>query len=254
MIQAGYGGIKNKSDRKVWMIQMIKVAIVDDEQPVRDMLAEYLKRYAMEYELEIKIFSFGNGDELVADYQKLYDLIIFDIDMPGISGMEAARRVRAADPDVTILFMTNFAQYALDGYEVEAVDYILKPIGYPEFSLKLHKILKRMRKRELYFIKIETERGTVKFNVEEIYYVEVQNHNLIYRTASGEYITRGNMNLLAEELTPCGFYRIHRSFLVNLLHVKEVRNQELKVNEDVLPLGRNYKGRFMKEYLNFYGG
>lgn len=108
----------------------MRITIIDDEAAERNKLHQYIERFGREQGQAFEIAEYTSGSELLAQYRPVHDILIFDIDMPGISGMEAARAVRKVDEKAAILFVTNIAQYAINGYEVDAVDYIIKPIGY----------------------------------------------------------------------------------------------------------------------------
>lgn len=127
---------------------MYHVAIVEDENTFSDELQEYLKQYQEEKDVRFKISIFGDGAEILEDYQSVYDVILLDIEMPKVNGMEAAQRIREIDPDVVLVFITNMASYAIHGYEVGALDFVMKPLTYYTFSMKITRALKRVRKKE----------------------------------------------------------------------------------------------------------
>ena len=127
----------------------MKVAIVDDELKMRQIMTDYVKRFGEEAGIELETVTFESGEQFLKDYKMIYDIIIFDIDMPGINGIDTARKLRETDTNVTIIFVTNIAQYAINGYEVDAVDYILKPVSYYDFSMKFHRtVAKAAQKKE----------------------------------------------------------------------------------------------------------
>ena len=100
----------------------MRIAIVDDEKLERERLQQYVQQFSEESGVEMETVTFASGDTFLEAYQKVYDIIIFDIDMPGTNGIDTARKLRQTDTDVTIIFVTNIAQYAINGYEVDAVD------------------------------------------------------------------------------------------------------------------------------------
>lgn len=116
---------------------MIEIAIVEDEENYRNILQEYLQKYEQEYGEQIHLSVYTDGDEITENYSAKYDIIFMDIEMQFMDGMTAARKIREADKGVIIIFITNMAQYAIQGYEVDALDYVLKPIAYFAFSKKL---------------------------------------------------------------------------------------------------------------------
>lgn len=126
---------------------MYHVAIVEDEASFATQLQEYLKQYEEENDVRFKISVFGDGAEILEDYQPLYDIILLDIEMPKVNGMKAAEQIRAQDADVTLMFITNMANYAIRGYEVGALDFVMKPINYYTFSMKMTRVLKRANQK-----------------------------------------------------------------------------------------------------------
>ena len=107
---------------------MIRVAIVEDEAEIREQLMGYVQRYTRQYGTAFEVKTFADGLEILEDYRPAYDLILLDIEMKHLDGMETARRIRELDPDVMLVFITNMAQYAIKGYAVGALDYVLKPV------------------------------------------------------------------------------------------------------------------------------
>ena len=148
---------------------------------------------------------FGDGAEILEEYQPIYDLILLDIEMPQVNGMDAAERIRNQDQDVVMMFITNIASYAIRGYEVGALDYVMKPITYYGFAMRLGRALKRVKQREQKEILLPLADGVKKLQIQQIYYVEVQNRILHFHTDEGEYLIRGTMQKVEEELAGYSF-------------------------------------------------
>ena len=108
---------------------MIRIALVEDEAEVRAQLQGYVQRHTRQYGTEFAVTEFADGMELLDDYRPVYDILFLDVEMKHLDGMETARRVRELDKDVIIVFITNMAQYAIGGYAVGALDYVLKPVA-----------------------------------------------------------------------------------------------------------------------------
>lgn len=232
----------------------MRIAIVDDEQFERDTLQENINKFSAETGAAIEVVCFCSGDELLENYRFIYDIILFDIEMPGTNGMDVAKKIRQIDRKVTILFVTNMAQYAINGYEVEAVDYMLKPITYFDFSMKMKKAIRKVAQKIDNIISVDTVEGLRNFRVLDIIYVEVISHYLIYHTASGNYKARATMKAQEAVLISYNFFRAHKSYLVNLNYINEIRTKEIVVGATALPLGRAYKDSLLQEYMRFIKG
>ena len=126
---------------------MIRVAIVEDEAAVRDQLMGYVQRYMRQYDAQIEVTMFTDGVEILEGYRPVYDIIFLDVEMQHLDGMETASRIRALDSDVLLIFITNMAQYAIKGYAVGALDYVLKPVPYFAFSQQLQKAAGQLARR-----------------------------------------------------------------------------------------------------------
>lgn len=232
----------------------MKVAIVDDELEMRQIMTDYVKRFGEEAGIDLETVTFESGEQFLKDYKMIYDIIIFDIDMPGINGIDTARKLRETDSNVTIIFVTNIAQYAINGYEVDAVDYILKPVSYYDFSMKFHRTVAKAAQKKEHIIKVETAEGARKLRLPALVYVEVLSHYLYFHTTKRDYRSRGNISDVEKELEKYNFVRIHRSYIVNLRYVNKVLSKEVTVGDKVLPVSRNYKEKLKEEYLKYIRG
>ena len=232
----------------------MKVAIVDDELEMRQIMTDYVKRFGEEAGIDLETVTFESGEQFLKDYKMIYDIIIFDIDMPGINGIDTARKLRETDSNVTIIFVTNIAQYAINGYEVDAVDYILKPVSYYDFSMKFHRTVAKAAQKKEHIIKVETAEGTRKLRLPALVYVEVLSHYLYFHTTKRDYRSRGNISDVEKELEKYNFVRIHRSYIVNLRYVNKVLSKEVTVGDKVLPVSRNYKEKLKEKYLKYIRG
>lgn len=202
---------------------MYHIAIVEDELEFSMQLQEYLKQYQEKNDVEFKISVFSDGAEILEDYRPEYDAIFMDIEMPGINGMDAAEKIREMDEDVVIMFITNMAQYALFGYSVGALDFVMKPVNYYTFAMKVRRVLKRVQKKELEqkAIVLNLADGIKKLDTKQIYFVEIQNRLLHYHTTEGEYVLKGTMQNAEKMLESDTFVKCNHWYLVNLKHVKE---------------------------------
>lgn len=232
----------------------MKIAVIDDEEQMQDILKEYISRFTQETGIKMEVVTFSSGESLLKNYQKIWDILMFDIDMPGINGMDTARKVRKMDEYVTVLFVTNMAQYAIEGYGINAVDYILKPVSYYEFSMKFHRAVAKAARGKEYAVMLETPEGMRRIRVNDIHYVEVMAHYIYVHTKGRDFKVRGNMREWEEELKSYGFSRVHKSYLVNLAAVESIRGKDLTVGGQTVQLSRSYRDEFMQDYMKFYRG
>ncbi len=229
----------------------MRIAIVDDEPAMREQLADYMEQYAVEKQLTLDTVLLPSGDALLKSPDRDFDIIVFDIDMPGTNGLDTARKIRGMDENVVILFITNIAQYAINGYEVDAVDYIIKPIGYYDFAMKFQKAVRRAERNRSNQLVIDTVNGPAALCTDDILYVEVMAHYLIYHAAKEEYRVRASMKEHEDVLRSYHFARCHKSYLINLKHLKRMNASEVIVGEYSIPLGRAYKDGLLNEYMSY---
>ena len=233
---------------------MYHIAIVEDEAAFAAQLQEYLEKYQEEHDVRFKISVFGDGEEILKDYQPLYDIILLDIEMPKVNGMQAAEQIREQDADVTLMFITNMAGYAIKGYEVGALDFVMKPVNYYTFSMKLTRVLKRTRQKARQEILLTLPDGVKKLNVQQIYYVEVQNRMLSYHTDEGVFTMRGTMQSVEQMLRPYAFVKCNHCYIVNLKHVSEVRKNTAIVAGHELEVSRRNRTAFLQALTEYVGG
>ena len=231
---------------------MIRIAIVEDDPIYQKKLRGYLEQYQAERREAFQFTSFETGHEIAFHYTANYDIILMDIELGEVSGMDAAEIIRTMDQDVAIIFITNSPQYAIKGYKVEALDYVLKPVSYYAFSERLSRAIERIGRRRRRYIRVTAGRGNVmKLNVSSVYYVEVREHILIYHTSKGEITVSGSMREVEKELEGEGFFRCNKGYLVNLEHVEGFRDDAAIVGGDLVQISRAKKKPFLDALNNY---
>lgn len=233
---------------------MLRVAVAEDEQLYRQQLEDFLRRYAQEHDLELEIALFASGLELTKNYQPVYDIVLLDIKMPDMDGMEAAEHIRQVDDQVVLVFITQMAQYAINGYSVGALDFVLKPVCYDTFAIKFARAVNRVKSREGGQVTLLMPGGMKRLRTRDIYYVEIQNHMLHYHTREGEYILRGTMQSAEQELERYSFVKCNHWYLVNLAHVSEVNKDVVTVAGSKLEISRRNRSAFLAAVTNYVGG
>lgn len=232
----------------------MKVAIVDDEQDMTRQIEEFVERFRVESQMEVDARVFHEPRAFVENYDGSYDLVLLDVEMPGMNGIEAAKAIRGQDRRVSIMFITNMAQYAIHGYEVEAVDYVLKPVGYQDFAMKMKKALRYIERDAEQKLVLDTTAGKLAVKVSDIVYVEVIRHYLSFHTDAGVYEVRGVMREWEKELGRYHFVRCSQSYLVNLAKVRSIQGNKCMVGGEELPLSRNKKNEFIQAFTRYVGG
>lgn len=231
---------------------MVKVAIIEDDDVWAGKISELLRQYENEYGQKIETRRFTDGYEIVDGYTGGFDIILMDIEMGLMDGMEAAEQIRTKDEKVVIIFVTNMAQYAIRGYKVNALDYILKPITYMPFSQTLKKAIRSLDNIKETFITISLRDGTQKIRSSDINWVESQGHRLTFHTEKDEFETTVySMKEIAEKLADEGFMRCSSGVLVNLRKVSGIRNGNIVVGNDMLSVSRGKKAEFMAALVSY---
>ena len=230
----------------------MRVAIAEDDPGCAKQLRDYLSHYGADSGEEINVSVFPDGMELVESYRPVFDLLLLDIEMPHMDGMSAAQRIRATDPAVLIIFITNMAQFAIKGYEVDALDYVLKPISYYAFAMKMRKAVRALRERTQRSILVRWGNEVRRLSMDSIQYVEVADHQLRYHTEEESYISIGSLREAEQALDPEFFCRCNSCYLVNLKFVDGIRQDCVMVAGQELKISRAKKKAFMQRLSDYY--
>jgi len=234
--------------------QMIRVAIVEDEAEIREQLMGYVQRYTRQYGTAFEVKTFADGLEILEDYRPAYDLILLDIEMKHLDGMETARRIRELDPEVMLVFITNMAQYAIKGYAVGALDYVLKPVPYFAFSQQLQKVEEQLRRRTRHYLAVPVEGGLRRLDTSRIYYIESEGHRVHFYTEEGDFAAPGALKALEEKLADRPFARCNSGYLVNLAQVQAVQQNTVEVGPYELQVSRPKRKSFLAALTDYIGG
>ena len=230
-------------------ICMVNIAIVEDEQKHVDILKGYLTRYGNEHNTTFNIKQFGDGMDILDEYDSSFDIVFLDIQMKHLDGMTTAKRIREYDQNVILIFITSTVQYAVQGYQVDALGYVLKPVTYVQFEQLVGKAMGKVeQKNKKDFIVFSTAERQVRLDCAHISYIESQRNNVIIHTREEDYVTAGPLKKYEEMLKHLGFSKCHNAYIVNLSFVFAVNHDEVVLEDNTaLPISRARKKEFMSE-------
>ena len=234
---------------------MIKVAIVEDEMKEREKLRSYFEKLEKEIGTLYLLSFFSDGDKFLFDFHYgMYDLVLMDIELSSKdNGITVSEKLRKIDTDVILVFMTNLAQYAIEGYKVNAVDYIVKPISYFDFKARNLLFSNDINSKHKEKVLIQTDGKKIVVLINDIYYIETVSHSLMYHTKTGEYKAYGALKTVQTELENFHFSMCNSCFLVNLEYVERVDGYTVTVMGNELQISHPRKKQFLKELSLFLG-
>lgn len=232
---------------------MINLAIVEDEDIYAEEFIDFIHRFCEEQDKNIKIKRFYDGDEIASEYKAEFDIILMDIQMRFMDGMSAAAEIRKKDSEVIIIFITNRMDYAIRGYEVSALDYIVKPVDYFSFASKLERAISKIPSKNKKSLSISTTEGIKKLELDKIIYIESIGHNLHFYTAKTVEKSRLKISDMESRLLEYDFYRINKGYIVNMAYVDTIRTNSCVLGKVELPISRNKKASFMEAMAAYLG-
>lgn len=233
---------------------MLRIAIVEDNNADLFCLQDLLDRFSQEKNIPMQTTVFHNGEQFLFSYEPIYDIIFMDIEMPQMDGMTAAQHLRELDSTVILIFITNMAQYAIQGYRVHAWTYLLKPLNYIGFAMELSDAIRAITDPSVDAFLFKTENGIIRLDTSRILYVESRKHNQLFHTQSKVYSMRGTLTELEQRMAPLYFARSNVSFLVNLRYVTGVEQDSVLLGKERIPLSRQKRKSFLEALTCYIGG
>lgn len=237
---------------------MLRIAICDDQEVAAAVIATFLKDYFDALAIEYEIVEYSNGEALVDDYKDgvaNYQLAFLDIIMNGITGIEVARHIRELDLNVKLVFTTSSSDYILEGYDVFAFGYLLKPLDVQKLEYVCEQFLKTTDDINKKSISIKSQRKTINLFYRDIIFVESNNTSLIFHTKDGSiYRTYGKLTDVQERLNDDRFLRCHQSYIVNMRYIRECNQDFIMITNDIVPIRKKEKKMFSDLYLKYIRG
>lgn len=232
---------------------MIKIAIIENSKQDMQHLLNALHRYSEEKELSFSIEQYVSGEEFFEKKTKEYDIFFLDIMLDGMSGMDIAKRVRESDSNAIIVFITTVSGFAVEGFSVNALDYVIKPVKYDTFSFALDRTIKNLERKSRVKIGIDSKKGVQILSSDEITYIEVFGHSIIYHYGNDNQTVSEWASLAKPEklLSNHGFFRCNKCYLVNLKYIEKIHNSKITVCGKLINVSPK-KIAELKEKLNIY--
>ncbi|WP_418968759.1 LytR/AlgR family response regulator transcription factor [Alloscardovia omnicolens] len=240
----------------------MNIVIVDDDDydasQTQTMIHEFFAQQPKEsVSLHYSITRFTNGDDLLENYESGTDVVFLDIEMPGTNGVDIARKLRTIDTKVVLIFTTKMAQYATEGYDVDATGYLVKPFTQNAFNFKMAKVIKRIQHMQTRYIPIDVEEGIRVLNAEEIEYIDVVKHKVTYHCEGFNITVWSSLKEVLQTLENVGllhsFEQINRYTIVNLAKVTAVYTDQVKVGESSIGISRSRRKNFMVSLTQYHG-
>lgn len=228
--------------------KMYRIAVCDDEKTLR----EEVKKLILEWDSTLEVELFSSGEELLENYRPC-QVIFLDIDMGGINGIEAGKRIRQIDKEVKIVYLTAYRDYVAGAFEVHAFQYMVKPIKREKLFHILEEIFLYVKKTgEKHILDFHTVKGMVCLPTEEIYYFAYENRRVQMVTGEESYFLADKIGNVLKRMAEFGFSMPHQSFVVNMFHVKNIRNLEIELdNGTLLPLSQKKQKLFKQELTDY---
>lgn len=234
---------------------MIRVGVIEDDPHSIDRLLSHLDRFQRDQGERFHVGAFSDGADIIADYRPDWDVLFLDIQMAHVDGMTAARRIREVDSEVIIVFVTSSPHYAVSGYEVDALSYLLKPVAYASFEQEMSRILSRLQRRprrELLFT--STDGAHHRIAVDDIRYIESVRHRIDLYTLDEMFSIATTVKAMEAQLGESGFLRCHSGLLVNLRHVTGIDGNDCRIRGGGrLPISRPRKREFYAALAEYVG-
>lgn len=233
---------------------MYNIAIIEDDIHFSSELKQNLFKIAQKLGEQFNIFTFVSIEDFLLPRRDGFEIVLFDIELPGMNGMDGAKRFRQTDTDAIIIFITSLSNYAISGYEVDALDYMVKPISYNNLCLKIEKAIKKVGDRKHKRIVLHCKESIIKLQTNEICFIEIRGHALSVHSDYGVYESTGTLSVFEEQLKDCFFSRCNSCYLVNMRAISRIEGMTVYLKSgDELAISRRKKKEFLDDFTKYIG-
>lgn len=233
---------------------MIRLALVDDEEENHKKLCKYIKKHGEKSGNKYNTAKFMDPSEILNNYRPIYDIIFMDVQMESMNGVEAANEIRKIDKDAIIIFVTNMADFAIQGYKVDALSYILKPVVYIDFELQLERAVKQVESMKTAFLIVLVNGEMIRIDISKIIYIESMKQKLLIHMEERKLEVYSTLKKVEKDLENYYFAKCNSGYLVNLNYVERVEKNTLFILGKELVISRSKKKDFMNELADYIGG
>lgn len=230
----------------------MNIAIVEDEKSTVEKLQEYMQQFSQEEQVECQVFAYFDAESFLLQSKKQnLDVVLMDIELPGMDGMTAVKKLRESGNQVLVIFVTNLAQYAVNGYSVNAFDFLVKPVTYASFYLKLKRAYTGILSQKEKSIVVSSHAGTKVIHTGDLKYVEVNKHVVIYHLVEENYVTSGTLKNVREVLEGLPFAMCNQCYLVNLSYVRGIIRNDVDLGGELLQISAPKRKEFKEALVKY---
>ena len=232
---------------------MLKIALVDDNELDAKRLENAINTHLEKLGIKGAVDIFTRAVNFIEDSKDVYDCLFLDIDMPFMSGMKCAHKLREANNRVPIIFETNYSSLAIDGYSVNALGFIVKPVKQEDVDEVLDKLLEKIKEEaDETKIIVKVKSGYQSIALNEIKYIEVNIHDIYYHCKNDVYQSRGVLKEIEKQLPSDKFVNCSNCYLVNLDYIDSIVKNDVKIGDEYLKISKNKKKAFIQAYLKHF--
>lgn len=233
---------------------MLTIVIAEDDPRQAVALVGLLRRFEQERGVPLDIRHHADGDALLAAHDSSVDLVLLDVEMPGTDGIDVAAQIRAADRQVAVAFVTHAAHRAAQGFGVDALDFLVKPVRYEALSRTVDRARARVATLAASAVVLDLDTGHLRIDAAEIVLLEAAGRYVDVHTLEGRYRAKGPLKSIEARLSGRGFYRCHHGYVVNLVHVVGARQESCSlVNGRTAPISRPRRAGFLAALADHIG-
>lgn len=233
---------------------MITIAICDSEESSRNQLQAYCRRLRDELHLPIASRAYASGEDLLAQMSPNVDIVLLESQLAGMSGMETARRIRANNTAVMLIFITAQLSCAVESYRIQATDFIPKPASYREVSQALTEAIQKLEKDRGDYVTFRTPAQWVRLPMHSILYVESARNKAVIHTVLTQYELYISMKEVEARLDPERFFRCHSGYIINLSNIVRVDGfTAMTIDGALVDISKHRKKEFLERFARFTG-